>query len=52
MSATSLDNVTITFLFFQNFGLDKEGFYQLIKDCPLSFYHLATECCQMDPDKR
>ena len=40
------------YVLLQDFGLDKEGFHQLIKDCPPSFYHLATECCHLDPDKR
>jgi len=36
----------------QNFGLDTAGFRKMISDCPLPFYHLATECCKMNPDER
>jgi len=35
-----------------NFGLDTAGFRKMISDCPLPFYHLATECCKMNPDER
>jgi serine/threonine protein kinase len=36
----------------KNFGLDVEAVRSMIGDCPLPFFHLATECCNLDPDKR
>lgn len=36
----------------KNFGLDVEGVRSMIGDCPRPFFHLAAECCNLDPDKR
>lgn len=36
----------------KNFCLDVEGVRSMIGDCPLPFFHLAIECCNLDPDKR